>query len=126
MINNLCEHIATILPELDFSIFIGDMPSLSDEGVSINLYDGDYNTEFFGMPKSIFRPLIRIFIRSKEYKKGLNTANIIKDTLHKRQDDLISSMLMQGYVMYLGKSEEKLNEFQLNFTVIVEESKEVI
>lgn len=121
MISTLCEHVLQFLPEYVEPKFVGEMPSLSDEGVAVMLFDGGINTQFFGMRDTLFRPVLKFVIRCADYKKGAAWMQSIKDTFHQFKSDEIVEMTVVGSPMYLGKTEEKLHEFQVTFQTIVKE-----
>ncbi|HHW90935.1 MAG TPA: hypothetical protein GX745_08555 [Clostridiales bacterium] len=108
--------------------FIGELPSLSDVGCGIVLLDGMSSLEYFApratTPQegaSLFTPIIRFVIRTKTYPEGAEWSELIKDALHRYTDDTLLQCMFQGAVLYLGRSSEKLHEFQLTFSTIVKE-----
>lgn len=110
--------------------FIGELPSLSDVGCGIVLLDGAYTLEYFAPPEAapslegeatLFRPLVRFMVRTKTYPEGADWCEKIKDLMHRYTDDFIISSIFRGSIMYLGRSAEKLHEFQLTFSTIVKE-----
>lgn len=121
MISTLCEHVLEFLPESVTPKFVGEMPSLSDEGVAVMLFDGGINTQYLGMKDTLFRPVLKFVIRIANYPKGAEWMQIIKDTFHEFSSDEISQMDIVGSPMYLGRTEEKLHEFQITFQTIVKE-----
>lgn len=121
MLSTLCEHILQFMPEAISPKFVGELPSLSDEGVAVMLFDGEFNTEFFGMKTTMFTPVLKFVIRSKEYPKGAEWGQMLKDTFHEFSSDEIEAMHLVGSIMYLGRNEEKLHEFQVTFKTIVKE-----
>ena len=121
MIERLGEYIQGILPEEVTPIFVGELPSLSTEGVAITLYDGNSNTEFLGMPDTIYRPIVQVVIRTQTYDKGAEYAEGIRKALQCFNSDEVLSILQVGSPLYLGRNEQKLCEFQLTFKTIVKE-----
>lgn len=121
MIENLGEYIKGILPESVSPVFVGELPSLSTEGVAINLYDGNPNTEFLGMNNTIYYPLVQIVIRTLTYDKGATFMKDIRETLQYFTSEDIMGILQVGSPLYLGRNEQKLCEFQLTFQIIVKE-----
>lgn len=121
MISTLCEHVLQFLPESVSPGFVGEMPSLSAEGVAVMLFDGGINTQFFGMKDTLFRPVLKFVIRTSDYEKGAEWMQTIKDTFHEFTSEEISQMDIVGSPMYLGRTEEKLHEFQVTFQTIVKE-----
>lgn len=120
-----------VFPEAVKPRFIGELPSLSDEGCGIVLLDGMSSLEYFAPRasgvttpqegESLFSPIIRFVIRTKTYPKGAEWSELIKDALHRYTDDTLLQCMFQGAVLYLGRSSEKLHEFQLTFSTIVKE-----
>lgn len=121
MISTLCEHVLQFLPESVTPKFVGEMPSLSEEGVAVMLFDGQVNTQFFGMKDTLFRPVLKFVIRTSKYKKGAEWSQEIKDTFNRFSSDEVTEMSIVGSPMYLGRTEEKLHEFQLTFQTVVKE-----
>lgn len=105
--------------ELEPYATIGDLPATSKNCIGIMLYDGSYNTEYFGgkSDASIFNPLIKIVVRNNSYEAGQAWCKTIKDTLHRYHDGRILSMFLIGFPMYLGRDPQKLHEFQLTFVL---------
>lgn len=131
--SKLAEYIYAleVFPEVVKPRFIGELPSLSDVGCGIVLLDGISSLEYFAPRasgvttpqegESLFRPIIRFMIRTKTYPEGAEWAELIKDALHRYTDDTLLQCMFQGAILYLGRSPEKLHEFQLTFLTIVKE-----
>ena len=102
---------------------IGDLPGTTQDIVCIMLYDGNYNTEYFGKvnDSTIYQPVVKIVVRSADYQKGSQWVKQIKDALHRHTDQYFLSILLVGSAMYLGKSDQKLHEFQETFKIQVKE-----
>lgn len=102
-------------PELP--VVIGDLPSSEENNICILLHDGPGNTEFFGDRNctTLYNPLIRIVVRNKSYDEGKQWVNAIHTTLHRYRDDQFMSIIIFGNPQYLGKSMQKLHEFQILF-----------
>lgn len=118
----IADYIYNLLPATLPKV-IGDLPSTKDAVVGIMEYDGSNSTEYFG-PKvgsSVLEPIIKIVLRSPSYPEGQDWSEQVKNTLHRYQDDKLISVLLVGTPMYLGRSAEKLHEFQVTFTVRVKE-----
>lgn len=103
------------------TVFIGDVPSLADEGISIKMLDGNPNSKYFGESPDLYEPMYQIFIRTKDYEAGATSAQTIKDTLDEYSDRSLKSLTLVGSILYLGRSEQKMHEFQLTFTAILKE-----
>lgn len=116
----LPEYMKSMFP-ITKKVYIGDLPSYSEEGIAIALEDGYSDLSYFGQKKSLARPLIRITIRSKLYKDGMEAADKINDKFNKFTDDNILLCIATGSPMYLGRTAEKLHEIQLIFAVTLKE-----
>lgn len=118
----IAEYIESLLPSTIPKV-IGDLPATPEEIVGIMEYDSSINTEYFGprLSSSIIGPIIKIVVRSKTYPQGQDWAEQIKNTLHRYQDSKLLSVLMVGNPSYLGRSAEKLHEFQVTFQTQVKE-----
>lgn len=113
------EKIQELLKTTELPAVIGDLPGSTEDTVCILLYDGAGNTEFFG-PRTcttLFNPLIRIVVRNNSYDEGKQWVELIQDTLHRYHDDDFISIILEGNPQYLGKSIQKLHEFQIMFDV---------
>lgn len=120
MIENLCEYIYNLIPQKDVpKKYIGDMPSLTDVGVSFAIADGTTTTTYFGNQEVLLRPNLRCFVRTKSYKSGATLVQYVYDKLQGYHDDTILGITIQGATNYLGKNEEKLHEFQTDYTILV-------
>lgn len=98
---------------------IGDLPSTSANGVSIVLYNGNFNTEYFGGRKgsTVFQPIVKFVVRNSSYEEAKKWVDAVKDTLHRHTDDYFLSILLSGSPLYLGRSDQKLHEFQMVFSI---------
>ncbi|MGN1230067.1 MAG: minor capsid protein [Prevotella sp.] len=112
----IAERIYNLLPA-DWPKVIGDLPATNSVAVGIMEYDGATSTEYFGdrNTSSLFSPIIKIVIRHTSYEIGQQWATAVRDTLHRYHDDTLLSVLLVGAPMYLGRSAEKLHEFQVTF-----------
>lgn len=99
-------------------VFIGDLPSLSDEGVGVALENGTTNSTYFGM-HSCYNPYIRFTVRTKKYIDGMARAEQIKQDLNMYHDDSILKCTIIGSPMYIGKNQQSLHEIQILFQVSV-------
>ena len=118
----IAERVYELLPT-EWPLVIGDLPSTSSVVVGIMEYDGATSTEYFGGKdsSSIYGPIVKIVIRHTSYATGQQWATQIKDTLYRYHDDSILSILLVGAPIYLGRSPEKLHEFQVTFRTQVKE-----
>lgn len=119
-VTKLPEYIKNKLSNKD-KVFIGDLPSLSDEGVGISLEEGSEALHYFGQSRSLERPWIRITIRTKTYVTGMDRASSINKDLNKYTDTNILQCLAAGSPMYIGKNQQKLHEIQLLFYITLKE-----
>lgn len=119
----VAEKIYNLLPQ-EWPLVIGDLPSAENTVVGIAEYDGATSTEYFGSTsKSLFKPIVKIVIRHESYSKGQAWAEEVKNVLHRYHDESIGiqSCLMVGVPMYLGRTEQKLHEFQVTFNISIKE-----
>lgn len=118
----VAEKIYDLLPD-DLPKVIGDLPATKTSAVAIIEYDGAVSTEYFGPSNgsTIFGPIVKIVIRDKSYSKGQEWANLIRNTLHRYHDDYFLSIMVVGTPVYLGRSVDKLSEFQVTFKTQVKE-----
>ena len=118
----IAERVYELLPT-EWPLVIGDLPSTNNVVVGIMEYDGATSTEYFGDKdgSSIYGPIVMIVIRHTSYATGQQWATQIRDTLHRYHDDSILSILLVGSPIYLGRSPEKLHEFQVTFRTQVKE-----
>lgn len=119
-VTKLPEYLKNLLSIKD-KVFIGDLPSLSEEGVGIVLEEGSSELRYFGQKKSLERPWIRFTIRTKTYADGMLRADSIKKDLNRFTDDNILQCLISGSPMYIGKNQQKLHEIQLLFYITLKE-----
>lgn len=113
------QHIYDLLPNT-FKKVIGDLPGTYYNSVSIVLFDGAGNDEYFGS-NTVYRPVVKIIVRNESYAVAQQWVADIKQALDKHQDDYFLSIFLQGFPLYLGKSEQKLHEFQIVFNIQVKE-----
>ena len=118
----IAEYIKGLLPK-EWPTVIGDLPASATEIIGVIEYDGATSTEFFGMQvnSSIFKPIVKIVFRSRTYQKGRSWADETKQLLHRYHDEKILSSLAVGSPSYLGRTQEKLHEFQVTFRFEVKE-----
>lgn len=119
----VAEKIYDLLPQ-EWPLVMGDLPSAKDVVVGIVEYEGATSTEYFGtVHASVFNPIVKIVIRHSSYSTGQAWSEEVKNTLHRyhNEDMGILSILMAGTPMYLGRSEQKLHEFQITFNISIKE-----
>lgn len=119
----VAEKIYDLLPQ-EWPLVIGDLPSAKDVAVGIIEYDGATSTEYFGeINKSMFNPIVKIVVRHTSYLEGRRWADEVRNLLHRyhNEDIGIYSCLLVGAPIYLGRSEQKLHEFQIIFNISVKE-----
>lgn len=100
----------------DWPMTVGALPSTNANAIGLMDYDGYTSTEYFGSG-SVFQPLLKAVVRNNSYEEGQEWCEAIKDALHRYHDDTFLSILLVGDIMYLGRGETKLHEFQLTFTI---------
>lgn len=113
------QRIYNLLPS-DLPKVIGELPGTREDAVAIVLFNGSGNDEYFGF-QTVYRPIVKIIVRNRNYEFAKQQVETVKSTLHKHSDDYFLSILLQGYPLYLGKSEQKLHEFQLTFNIQTKE-----
>lgn len=119
---SICEKLAELIPPEVNPVFIGEIPSQSDEGVALAPTDLETRYWFLGQEESIVTPYIQCSIRTKEYLKGENFSDILLKVLNGTiEDENLLGIRPITYTNYLGKNEDKLHEFQLTFKVILKE-----
>ena len=118
---SICEYIYSILPATLKPKFVGEVPSQSDEGVAISLVDGEDSTGFLSTDTIMTRPYIQIVVRTKSYDKGNKFCVQVIDVLDKyrNEEHNILGLWLRGNINYLGRTEEKLHEFELTFKSIL-------
>lgn len=116
------DKIQGLLP-VDMPSTIGDLPSTRANGVSIVMYDGNYNTEYFGgrTRSTVFQPVAQLIVRHESYEAAKAWVDAIQDALHRHTDDYFLSILLAGSPMYLGRSDQKLHEFRITFNIQTKE-----
>lgn len=105
--------------------FVGDLPGQTEEGCGMIMLPGDASVEYFSSPTSpvsMFKPLVRFIIRTKTYQKGADWCQAIHQNLHRYHDDQLEQVLSVGAIMALGRTPEKLYEFQMTFRTTLQES----
>lgn len=113
------EHIYNLLPATLPKV-VGDLPATASNAVAIMLYNGVENLEYFQCD-TIYKPVVKIVVRNASYEAAQQQILDIRNTLHKHSDDVLLSVYMQGYPIYLGKDSQKLHEFQVVFNIQVKE-----
>lgn len=126
-ISRLGEGIKALLPDtIQSEAIVGEMPSLKAEGIALIIYDGDFSTEYFGRKgseaSSIFNPVLKCLVRHSSYDTAASWIEQLKETLHRYSDDSFISILMAGAPAFLGRTTEKLCEFQITFRIQLKES----
>jgi hypothetical protein len=119
----ILEYLWQLIPSSVKPRFIGDIPSASDEGVSLTVEGSTEITRFFQPATRIVSQTVICNIRTKKYTVGHSHLQKIKKALDSKKDidNRILSITLQTSDDYLGINEEKLHEFQVIFKIIVEE-----
>ena len=110
-----------ISSKVKLPVYIGEAPSLADECIAVRMLEGSPNANYFGKQPSLYQPFYQTYIRSKSYESGADAAQTIKDVLDGYSKGGLKSVQLVGSVLYLGRSEQKMHEFQLTFTAILKE-----
>lgn len=105
---------------------IGDLPGTQKDEICLMLYDGMSNAEYFGGRKgsTIYQPIVKVVVRNNSYEVAKQWVEDVKDAFHRYTDENrgeVLSILMVGSPMYLGRSPQKLNEFQVTFNIQTKE-----
>lgn len=119
----ILEYLWNMVPSSVKPRFIGDIPSQSDEGVSLTVEGSTEITRFFQPSTRIVSQTVICNIRTRKYKAGDNFLQQIKKALDNNKDveHGILSITIQSSDDYVGVNEEKLHEFQIIFKILVEE-----
>lgn len=120
----LSDKILGLLPyELADKVTIGDLPGTSENAICLTEYSGYTNTEYFGMKNdsTTYQPLIKFVVRNFSYETASTYVSEIKECLHKYVEKGVMYILLVGSPIYLGKSNQKLHEFQVTFKVSINE-----
>lgn len=118
----LCEKLLELIPPEVYPKFVGEIPSQSDIGVSLSPNDAEVIYYFLGQSETIQIPYVQCNIRTEKYTTGEEYADKVSKALNGYTDgDNILCVRPDGRVVYLGKNEDKLHEFQLQFKVILKE-----
>ena len=120
MIENV---IKDLLAQVNIPATIGDLPGNRDNAVAIIAFDGPGNLEYFGgkSDSTIYQPTVKIVVRHSSYEVATQWLETIKDTLHRYNNESVLSIFLVGTPMYLGKSPQKLHEFQIVFSIKIKE-----
>ena len=116
-------------PDLMPFAIIGDLPDTKANAISLILFDGVRNTEYFGgrVNSTIFQPIIKCVVRNNSYEKAREWITSIQNALHRYSDVFeeidgsILSIFMFGFPRYLGRNDQKYHEFQVTFNIQVKE-----
>lgn len=120
----IAKQVKDLLPS-EWPVTVGDLPSSNQEAVGLIEFDGYFNSMYFGMRygTAILQPLIKVVARSKTYQQGefwMDETKRLLNRYHSEEGDIIS-ITMVGTPTYLGRTEQKLYEFQVTFQVQVKE-----
>ena len=110
-ISRVGEGIRALLPvDLQKVATVGELPSLTSEGIALIMYDGNFSTEYFGAKASgdvsIFQPVLKCAVRNLSYDIASTWVEGLKETLHRHTDDDFLSIVMAGAPMFLGRTPE--------------------
>lgn len=102
---------------------IGDLPGTQKNAVCLILYDGTSNTEYFGGREgsTVYQPVLKVVVRNDRYETAKQWANMVEKALHRFTGGVILSVFMVGSPKYLGRSPQKLHEFQVTFNIQTKE-----
>lgn len=99
---------------------IGDLPGVKRNNICIMLFDGNPNTEYFQSTgaDTVYEPLIKIVVRNSSYEQGKQWVDQVKEALHRQTAANLLGATLVGSPMYLGRSDQKLHEFQITFRIL--------
>lgn len=113
------QKIKALIPS-EVPTVIGELPSTQSDIVSIRLFDGGANDEYFGTD-TVFHPVVKFVARHRSYETMRQWIETIKDTLHQHTDEQFMGIHLAGYPMYLGRGEQQLHEMQITFRINLKE-----
>lgn len=119
----ILEYLWDMIPLSVKPRFIGDIPSASDEGVSLTVEGSTEIARYFQPACRLVSQTVLCNIRTKKYTTGNKFLQLVKQSLDNKKDEEkgILSVTLQTSDDYLGINEEKLHEFQVLFKAIVKE-----
>lgn len=119
----ILEYLWDLIPSAVKPRFIGDIPSQTDEGVSLTVEGSTEITRFFQPSTRIVSQTVICNIRTRKYVVGDKFLQQVKQALDNNRDEKhgILSITIQTSDDYVGVNEEKLHEFQVIFKILVEE-----
>lgn len=93
-------------------VYIGDLPELKLNCISIRPVDGYVSTRYFGKT-DIKEPLLEVLIRNTDYATGTLNYNVATETLDKLSDEAagILSAFVTGSPGYLGRNANGFGEW---------------
>lgn len=105
-------------------IFIGDLPSLSDKGLAIRMVEGNPSTTYFGMSNLnyLHNPMVVLVCRVGEYDTGSTLMQSLQEMFDGYHDRNFSGINVIGKPFYLGRTTEKMHEFQLTLSILLKEA----
>ena len=98
-----------ILRKVKLAVFVGDVPSLAEEGIAVKMLEGNPNSMYFGEIPNMYEPMYQILIRARDYTVGAISAQAIKDVLDGYTDKNLQALTLVGSILYLGRSEQKMH-----------------
>ena len=111
-----------ILPTIS-NTYIGEPPAHVRKCLAIRYWGGDQATEHFGVSKPLQRQGVLMVSRGENFEEAAAFLETAQQFFHKYSDSEngIAAMFVRGNILYLGRSEEHVHEFQLLFKIIVKE-----
>lgn len=113
-----------LLPE-DLRAFatIGDLPSFPANAISLVLFDGVGNDEFFGerFDSTIYNYIVKVKVRNNSYEMAKLWIQGVKESFHRYTGLDILSIFMVSAPRYLGRDVQKYHEFQVTFIIKTKE-----
>lgn len=122
MLAQLSDEIRQILIEAldaDISVYIGDLPGLSDAGIiSVQMSEGRDPQRFFGRYPPVYYPTLRLLTRAPTHDYAAELCDLAIAALDGYDSDTMSVMLI-GSPLGLGQNEQLCDEFQQYFKITV-------
>lgn len=93
-------------------VYIGDLPELDENCMSIRPVDGYPSTLYLGMPDTL-EPLVEVLIRNREYAVGTDVCSQSLKVLDKYTDESVGILLTKpvGSPGYLGRNVNGFGEW---------------
>lgn len=120
------ESVATRIQELIrpqiAKSFVGDFPSLTSDGVAVQLSPGGDTTRYFGgATTNVYRPTVTLVARSESYATAAEWSAIARSVLEGYREGTEMAIFVEAPTEYAGRDESKLHEFLSVYRILVKE-----